>query len=70
MWVIFDWDEEGFKNFVSDPSVPQILHEAGFPRVQSSDEGQSVIYGDFVPRYESGGNRDLPLSLYVEAFLE
>jgi hypothetical protein len=29
VWVIFDWDEEGFKNFVSDPSVPPILHEAG-----------------------------------------
>jgi predicted SAM-dependent methyltransferase len=50
--------------------LDEILHEAGFPRVQSSDEGQSVIYGDFVPPYEPGGNRDLPLSLYVEAFLE
>ena len=29
VWVIFDWDQEGFKNFVSDPSVPPILHEAG-----------------------------------------
>jgi hypothetical protein len=29
VWVIFDWDEEGFKNFVSDPSVPPVLHEAG-----------------------------------------
>ena len=29
VWVIFDWNEEGFKNFVSDPSVPPILHEAG-----------------------------------------
>jgi len=29
VWVIFDWDEEGFKKFVSDPSVPAILHEAG-----------------------------------------
>ena len=29
VWVIFDWTEEGFKNFVSDPSVPPILHEAG-----------------------------------------
>lgn len=29
VWVIFDWDQEGFKNFVSDPEVPAILHEAG-----------------------------------------
>ncbi|MDH4062045.1 MAG: hypothetical protein OEU94_14655 [Aquincola sp.] len=29
VWVIFDWDEAGFKNFVSDPSVPPILQEAG-----------------------------------------
>ena len=28
VWVIFDWDEQGFKNFVSDPSVPPILQEA------------------------------------------
>ena len=29
VWVIFDWDAEGFKNFVSDPEVPAILKEAG-----------------------------------------
>jgi quinol monooxygenase YgiN len=29
VWVIFDWNEEGFKSFVSDPSVPPILQEAG-----------------------------------------
>ncbi|HTJ58944.1 MAG TPA: hypothetical protein VL418_15495 [Devosiaceae bacterium] len=29
VWVIFDWDEDGFKNFVSDPDVPAILQEAG-----------------------------------------
>jgi quinol monooxygenase YgiN len=29
VWVLFDWDEAGFKNFVTDPSVPPILHEAG-----------------------------------------
>lgn len=29
VWVIFDWDEEGFKNYVSDPEVPAILKEAG-----------------------------------------
>ena len=25
VWVIFDWDEQGFKNFVSDPSVPTTI---------------------------------------------
>ena len=29
VWVIFDWDEQGFKNFVSDPEVPPIMKEAG-----------------------------------------
>ena len=27
--MIFDWDAEGWKNFVSDPEVPAILQEAG-----------------------------------------
>jgi hypothetical protein len=29
VWVIFDWDAAGFQSFVSDPSVPPILQEAG-----------------------------------------
>lgn len=29
VWVIFDWDEKGWQNFVSDPEVPAILKEAG-----------------------------------------
>ena len=29
VWVLFDWDDAGFKNFVSDPAVPPILQEAG-----------------------------------------
>jgi hypothetical protein len=29
VWVLFDWDEQGFKNFVTDPEVPPILKEAG-----------------------------------------
>ena len=29
VWVLFDWDEAGWKNFVSDPEVPPILKEAG-----------------------------------------
>jgi hypothetical protein len=29
LWAIFDWDEEGWKSFVSDPELPPILKEAG-----------------------------------------
>jgi hypothetical protein len=29
VWALFDWDAEGWQNFVSDPDVPAILHEAG-----------------------------------------
>jgi len=29
VWVIFDWDEEGWQAFVSDPEVPPIMQEAG-----------------------------------------
>jgi hypothetical protein len=29
VWVVFDWDEEGFRNFVSDPDVPAIFQEGG-----------------------------------------
>jgi hypothetical protein len=29
VWVLFDWDEQGWASFVSDPEVPAILKEAG-----------------------------------------
>jgi hypothetical protein len=29
VWVIFDWDAEGWQSFVADPDVPPILQEAG-----------------------------------------
>ena len=29
LWVAFDWDEEGYKNLMSDPEVPAIFQEAG-----------------------------------------
>jgi hypothetical protein len=29
VWVIFDWDEQGWQSFVSDPEVPAILQRAG-----------------------------------------
>jgi hypothetical protein len=29
VWVLFDWDAEGWQSFISDPEVPAILQEAG-----------------------------------------
>jgi hypothetical protein len=29
VWVAFDWDEQGWQSFVSDPDVPPMLKEAG-----------------------------------------
>ena len=29
VWALFDWDEQGWQAFVSDPEVPPILKEAG-----------------------------------------
>jgi hypothetical protein len=29
VWVLFDWDEKGWQNFVSDPEVLPILKKAG-----------------------------------------
>jgi quinol monooxygenase YgiN len=29
VWVLFDWDEEGFQSYLSDPDVPQIIQDAG-----------------------------------------
>jgi hypothetical protein len=29
VWAIFDWDEDGWAKFVSDPEVPPVLKDAG-----------------------------------------
>jgi hypothetical protein len=29
VWVLFDWDENGWKAFVTDPEVARILKQAG-----------------------------------------
>ena len=29
VWVIFDWDAEGWQQFASDPEVPPIMKEGG-----------------------------------------
>jgi hypothetical protein len=40
VWALFDWNAEGWQNFVSDPDVPAILHEAGHvARPQAAELG-------------------------------
>jgi hypothetical protein len=29
LWVVFDWDEDGYRSLLSDPEVPAIFQEAG-----------------------------------------
>jgi hypothetical protein len=29
VWVVFDWDEDGYKNLVADPEMPAIFEAAG-----------------------------------------
>jgi hypothetical protein len=29
IWVVFDWDEEGWQSFLSDPEAAAIFQEAG-----------------------------------------
>jgi len=29
VWVVFDWDEEGYNKLLSDPELPAIFQEAG-----------------------------------------
>jgi hypothetical protein len=38
VWVLFDWDEEGWRAFVSDPDVPKIFQEGGLQGRPSAAE--------------------------------
>ena len=29
VWIVFDWDEEGYGALISDPDMPAIFEEAG-----------------------------------------
>jgi hypothetical protein len=42
VWVLFDWDAEGWQAFVSDPEVPPILKQAGHkaPPQMAEDGGR------------------------------
>lgn len=38
LWVVFDLDEEGYNNLMSDPEIPAIFQEAGLQgRPQSAE---------------------------------
>ena len=38
VWVLYDWDEEGLQNFLSDPEVPPIVQQAGYKgRLQAAE---------------------------------
>ena len=40
VWVLFDWDAEGWQSFVGDPDVPAIMQEAGHKgRPQAAEVG-------------------------------
>jgi len=46
----------------------EMLQKAGFREVEESAEGRSRLYGSTVPDFEPRDSRELPHSLYVEAF--
>ena len=48
--------------------LDEVLKSAGFREVEQSAEGASRLYTGNVPPYEPGDSRELPHSLYVEAF--
>ena len=48
--------------------LEEVLRNAGFRQIEESAEGASSVYRDQVPPYEPADNKDLPHSLFVEAF--
>jgi hypothetical protein len=43
VWVLFDWNEEGFADFLADPDVPAIIKEAG----HKSKPQPAVLVGEY-----------------------
>jgi SAM-dependent methyltransferase len=48
--------------------LDEVLRSAGFGQVEESAEGRSHLYGDAAPPFEPGDAKELPHSLFVEAF--
>ena len=38
VWVVFDLDEEGYRNLMSDPDMPAIFQEGGLPAAPQAAE--------------------------------
>ena len=45
VWVIFDWDLDGWGSFAADPAVPPIMQEAGH-------KGRPQV-GELIGRFEA-----------------
>jgi hypothetical protein len=41
VWVVFDWDEEGYNALLSDPEMPAIFQEAG---VQGKPQAVKLVH--------------------------
>ena len=43
VWTVFDWDDEGFKEFVSDPEMQEVFKEGGLeaPPVSAEQVGET-----------------------------
>ncbi len=41
VWVVFDWDEESFRSFLSDPDLPTIFEEGG---VQGRPQAAELVH--------------------------
>ena len=48
--------------------IAELLARAGFDPIEECGEGHSRLYGEKVPVYDPRDTRELPHSLYVEAF--
>jgi hypothetical protein len=38
LWVVFDWDEDGYASLLSDPEIPAIFQEAGLQGIPEKAE--------------------------------
>ena len=45
VWVIFDWDLDGWQSFATDPEVPPILREAGHKASAAGAGAQRPLRG-------------------------
>jgi len=48
--------------------LDEVLRRAGFGQVEEAAEGRSRLYSEAAPPFEPGDAKDLPHSLFVEAF--